>query len=110
VERILAILEKEVDKELRRSFGLWLNRLFEKRKIPLSIDIEKLSSSEVRTVLETNLRRFEEEALTKGRQEGRLEGELQKAREVARKLKESGVDPAIIAESTGLSAEELKQL
>jgi predicted transposase/invertase (TIGR01784 family) len=60
----------------------------------------------VRTVLETNLRRFEEEALTKGR----LEGELQKAREVARKLKESGVDPAIIAESTGLSAEELKQL
>jgi predicted transposase/invertase (TIGR01784 family) len=73
---------------------------------------------EVRTVLETNLRRFEEEALTKGRlegrlegrQEGRLEGELQKAREVARKLKESGVDTAIIAESTGLSAEELKQL
>ena len=122
VERILAILEKEVDKELRRSFGLWLNRLFEKRKIPVSIDIEKLSSSEVRTVLETNLRRFEEEALTKGRQEGRLEGrqegrlegrlegELQKAREVARKLKESGVDPAIVAESTGLSEEELKQL
>jgi len=105
-ERIIAILEKEVDKELRRSFGLWLNRLFEKRRIPVSIDIEKLSSSEVRTLLETNLRRFEEETLTKGRQEG----EQQKAREVAKKLKESGIDAAIIAESTGLSIEELKQL
>ncbi|MGV8118269.1 MAG: Rpn family recombination-promoting nuclease/putative transposase [Candidatus Xenobiia bacterium LiM19] len=110
VERIIAILEKEVDKELKRSFGLWLNRLFEKRRIPVSIDIEKLSSSEVRTVLETNLRRFEEEALTKGRQEGRIEGEQQKAREVAKKLKESGIDAAIIAESTGLSVEDLNRL
>jgi len=35
-------------------------------------------------MLETNLRRFEEKTLAKGRQEG----EQQKAREVAKKLKE----------------------
>ncbi len=102
VERILAVLEKEVDKELKRSFGIWLNRLFEKRKLPMTIDIENLSSTEVRTVLETNLRRFEEEALKRGMQ--------QKSLEVAKSLKESGVEFAIIAKATGLSEEELKAL
>ena len=118
VERILAILDKELDKELRRSFGLWLNRLFEKRKLPVSIDIEELSALEVRTVLETNLRRFEEEAIAKGRlegrqegwQEGRLEGEQQKACEVAKKLKALGVDNDRIAQATGLGREDIERL
>jgi predicted transposase/invertase (TIGR01784 family) len=80
--------------------------LFEKRKLPMTIDIENLSSTEVRTVLETNLRRFEEEAIAKGRQEGIQ----QKALEVAKNLKENGVELAIIAKATGFSEEELKKL
>ncbi len=83
-----------------------MNRLFEKRKLPMTIDIENLSSTEVRTVLETNLRRCEEEAIAKGRQEGIQ----QKSLEVAKNLKENGVELAIIVKATGFSEEELKKL
>ncbi len=62
-----------------RSDGVEGN-LCSRRIFPLS----SASGSAVRTMLETNLRRFEEKTLAKGRQEG----EQQKAREVAKKLKE----------------------
>jgi len=46
----------------------------------------------------------------KGRAEGRAEGEYVKAVEIARNLKNCGVDTATIIKSTGLSAEEIAGL
>lgn len=46
----------------------------------------------------------------KGRAEGRVEGETEKALEIARKLRGHGMSPADIAETTGLTEEEVMNL
>ena len=54
------------------------------------------------------------EGIAKGRKEGIAEGEVkgrkEQAIEMARKLKEEGFDPAIIAKNSGLSIEEIEAL
>ena len=46
----------------------------------------------------------------KGKIEGKAEGEINKAREIAKKLINSGVDIVIIIKSTGLSKVEIQKL
>ena len=48
--------------------------------------------------------------MVKGRAEGREEGEKQKAMEIARFLKSSGMTIEMICEATGLSGDEVVQL
>jgi flagellar biosynthesis/type III secretory pathway protein FliH len=50
------------------------------------------------------------EGLEQGRTEGLAEGEASKALEMAKALKDKGVDIDIIAETSGLSAEEIEKL
>ena len=54
------------------------------------------------------------EGIAKGRKEGIAEGEVkgrkEQAIEMARKFKEDGIDPAIIAKNSGLSIEEIEAL
>ena len=45
-----------------------------------------------------------------GREEGRSEGAAQKEREIAKGMKDKGLEPALISEITGLSPEEIAQL
>lgn len=52
----------------------------------------------------------EEVGYERGREEGREEGEKQKAIEVAKKLKQSGLDADFIAASTGLRLDEIDNL
>ena len=58
------------------------------------------------SVMETAEKKGEE----KGRAEGRAEGEAQKTVEIARNLKACGVDVATIAQTTGLSKEDISAL
>ena len=48
--------------------------------------------------------------LAKGRSEGLAEGAAQKQREIAKNFKHAGVPIEVIAENTGLTAEEIAQL
>ncbi len=50
------------------------------------------------------------EALAEGRAEGRTEGRAEEKIDTARKLKQAGVDIAIISQCTGLSVEEVQAL
>ena len=48
--------------------------------------------------------------LKKGRSEGRVEGAAQEKREIAKNFKHAGIPIAVIAENTGLTAEEIEKL
>ena len=48
--------------------------------------------------------------LEKGRSEGLVEGAAQKQREIAKNLKHAGIPVDVIAENTGLTAEEIENL
>ena len=48
--------------------------------------------------------------LKKGRNEGLVEGAAQEKREIAKNLKHAGIPIAVIAENTGLAAEEIEKL
>ena len=48
--------------------------------------------------------------LKKGRNEGLVEGAAQKQREIAKNLKHAGIPVDVIAENTGLTAEEIENL
>ena len=48
--------------------------------------------------------------LKKGRSEGLVEGAAQKQREIAKNLKHAGIPVDVIAENTGLTAEEIENL
>jgi len=49
-------------------------------------------------------------AFEKGKKEGKKEGEQKKALEVARKLLAEGLDPTIVAKTTGISLDDLATL
>jgi len=101
------VLHREVGEELRRSFGLWLRWTLRKRKIDAKIDIETMTGQEVRTMLEANLRRHEEEMLEKGRQEGMEKG-MEKANLIhAREMKALNVDRDIIKKVTGIDIDDI---
>ena len=48
--------------------------------------------------------------LKKGRSEGRVEGAAQEKREIAKNFKHAGISVEVIAENTGLTAEEIERL
>ena len=48
--------------------------------------------------------------LKKGRSEGRVEGAAQEKREIAKNLKQLGLEYAQISQATGLTAEEIEKL
>lgn len=60
--------------------------------------------------MQQGLQKGMEEGLQKGMEEGIQKGEHQKQMEIARKMKEKGIDPATIHEITGLSVEEISGL
>jgi predicted transposase/invertase (TIGR01784 family) len=109
VTEAVEVLKREVDPELQRNFGLWLRRLFEKRRIDVDIDIVTMTAQEVRTMLEANLQKYEERLIAKGRIEGRAEGRVERDREVARDMKNLGLGTEMIMKVTGLSAEDIEK-
>ena len=52
----------------------------------------------------------EKRGIKKGREEGEKIGEKRKAIEIAKALKEKGIDPTVIAETSGLTKKEIEKL
>ncbi|MBQ3690068.1 MAG: hypothetical protein II937_09485, partial [Bacteroidales bacterium] len=59
---------------------------------------------------DAGLKKGRAEGRAEGIAEGRVEGEKSKAVEIARNLKKAGIDINVIAENTGLLAEEISKL
>ncbi|MDQ7822543.1 MAG: Rpn family recombination-promoting nuclease/putative transposase [Candidatus Eremiobacteraeota bacterium] len=107
IAEAVEFLKKSVDPELQRTFGLWIRKLFKKRtNRDIEIDLTTMSGQEVRTMLETNLQRFEEEAMKRGEQKGRLEGRL----ETAVNMFNAGFDRETVKKLTGLIDKELESI
>ncbi len=106
VKEAFDVLRGEVDKELRRNFGLWLCKVLEKRKVHVDIDMETMTGQEVQAMLEANLERYEKEVLARGEMKGREEGRL----EVAGNFKKLGIDIESIVKATGLAREVVEKL
>ena len=56
------------------------------------------------------LKERERIGIEQGRSEGLAEGAAQKQREIAKNLKHAGIPVDVIAENTGLTAEEIENL
>jgi hypothetical protein len=106
--RAVDLLKREVSGELRRTFGLWIRKLFNRRKVDIPIDVETMTGQEVRAMLEANLQKYEEELIAKSLIKGRLEGKDETALEHAKKLKAHGVEPGIIKDVTGIDIDDLE--
>ncbi len=79
------------------------------------IDYDKLSPENRRLMKVAEQRKVvrtmdEEKAKKEGREEGREEGLKEGKIEMAKKLKEKGIDAALISETSGLSKEEIEKL
>jgi predicted transposase/invertase (TIGR01784 family) len=109
-----ALLEQE-QPEVYQAFLSWLYNFFSK-PVPDWVRAQ-LDAKEAPTMLATNLKKWEQELIQqglqqgifKGKQEGFYEDEKHKALSTARKLKEKGLSIPEIAEVTGLSIEEVEK-
>ena len=106
IVRILKILSKEVDIELKRSFSLWLNAKLRIIDVDLG-DIKHLDKGGDLSMLETKLKKYRDGLLEEGMQKGKLEGKLEGIIESARKMLEYGIKIEEIVKITGLSKEEI---
>ncbi|MCL2117933.1 MAG: hypothetical protein FWH27_05845, partial [Planctomycetaceae bacterium] len=64
----------------------------------------------LKTAEKRGLKKGVKKGIDIGKAEGKAEGEIQKAIDIARNLKKKGLDADFIAETTGLSPEEIEQL
>ena len=62
------------------------------------------------SIMSYEMKKGHEKGLAEGRAEGRAEGLAEGQRAIAQRLKDAGVPTAVIADSTGLSVEEVLQL
>lgn len=79
VEALGALLGREEDRELRRSFGAWLTQVLLPARMPEGKEVRGRNLTEVRTMLRETVaewtRQWREEGWQEGRKEGRREGE-----------------------------------
>ncbi len=131
VEDIIATIDalfeivKNEDNEVFKEFRRWLNDCLK----PLGDDkilqtVDRVFSQEeegdhvfAASVEEYKAKLFEEgrqegrqEGISEGVRKGKLEGKLEGIREIARKLKQSGIGLEIISKNTGLSLDEIEAL
>ena len=62
------------------------------------------------SIMSYEMKKGHEKGLAEGRAEGRAEGLAEGQRAIAKRLKDAGIPTAVIADSTGLSVEEVLQL
>lgn len=88
-------------------------------KVRERLKLDTMTKAELKTydryidnlvILRDNIYTAREGGLAEGLEQGRAEGEKAKALEMARLLKQAGVDSSIIEKSSGLSSEEIENL
>ena len=72
--------------------------------------LEKMAEYDYNTNINVAIKEGRIEGIEIGRAQGQSEGEKKKQLEIARKMKEMGLDIKIIKEATNLSEEEIKKL
>jgi predicted transposase/invertase (TIGR01784 family) len=84
-----------------------LKRLQKSKKyVPGYMQVEEIK----KTAEKIGEKRGEKRGIERGKKEGILEGAKGKALEMAKSLKENGVDISLISKSSGLSEEEIEKL
>ena len=91
-------------------FFAWVIRLPERLKARIKSEIEKVEEELKMEYIPLWERDSHEEGVKIGVIEGREEGAKNKAMEMAKKLKEKGIDIDIISETSGLSKKEIENL
>ncbi len=110
------VVSKQINyaSEFGRFYALWIRKYLKHKGIEMETHVNEGGKVMLETLV-TNIRAEGKaegivEGKAKGIAEGKAEGELEKARKVAKKLKEMGDDPAKIAIATSLSEDEIREL
>ena len=112
-DELMAILSDEAPEQFA-VFGRWMSNYLAGTPAETEVTEPIRSAREVRSMFATKLKEYgeqlKEEAHKEGRLQGRQEGRQEGRRETARAMKERGIDGTVIAEVTGLSAQEIDAL
>jgi len=100
-------LKKDVRDEVKRTVALWLMEVL---KLPQEAEASLNEALEEPSMIQQKMERWTKEIYSRGRTEGREEGREEGKLQIAVSLKSRGMDPAEIADITGLSIEDIEQL
>ncbi|GAB6089540.1 Rpn family recombination-promoting nuclease/putative transposase [Spirochaeta dissipatitropha] len=104
IDTAIDMIAEEQPEQLRQ-FSHWINRMF--RGSLGNSEIDKVQQlTEVKTMLAEVVDKIEQ----RGEQRGMQQGIQQKAHEDARKMRDEGLEIALISRITGLSEEEIREL
>jgi len=123
MQKIIDLLKKELDPQLKEGFINWIKRLEELGKRELEIPIQKIikNQKEGTKMFKDFIEKVEERGIKKGlqqgvqqgvqqgMQQGLQQGMQQERNQVAYKLFNLGLDPDLIQKATGLSSEEIER-
>jgi predicted transposase/invertase (TIGR01784 family) len=108
IDTVIEMIADEQPKQLRM-FGIWVNRMF--GRVLNDEETERITElTEVRSMLSQLAENIEKRGEKRGEARGEERGELNKAQEVARRMKAKGYSLDDIIELTGLSREEVEKL
>jgi hypothetical protein len=114
VDDLLAWLAMPEQRSLRRAFGIWLRRVFLRRRLPGVIIPEIDDLREVKAMLaerwEQWTREWEQRGLQQGLQQGQEKGQREERVRIARSLLDLIADDRLLAEKTDLSEAEVRAL
>ena len=108
IAHVVKILAKEINKELRRDFGLWMRAAMKTRG--LDIDLTKLNELEVRPMLSATLEKFKKDNYKKGIEKGIEKGRKEEKFFIAKNMLTLKLSLGAISKATGLSLDEIKKL
>jgi len=105
--RLFEWLKEPSHASLRRSFAVFLNRVYFKRRDGIAETIASARDpEELRNMLAKNVENWERAAVERGREQGREE----ERRNLARRMLARNMDPDLVAEATGLTVEQVESL
>lgn len=104
VDTVVELIKEEHPEQLRM-FSVWLNRMFHK-----ALNEKELERITELTEVKSMLTQVAEQIEARGVKQGMKQGMQQKAREDAQKMKEKGYSLEDIADITGLTEDEIKNL
>jgi predicted transposase/invertase (TIGR01784 family) len=108
IDTVIEMIADEQPEQLRM-FGIWVNRMF--GRVLNDEETERITElTEVRSMLSQLAENIEKRGEKRGEARGEERGELNKAQEVARRMKAKGYSLDDIIELTGLSREEVEKL
>ena len=110
VDDLLAWLATPEQRSLRRAFGIWLRRVFLRRRLPGAVIQEIDDLREVKAMLAERWAQWMREREQRGLRQDRAEDQRQERLRIVRSLLEVIADDRLLAGRIGLSVEEVRGL